>query len=397
MSNNNNGRANNARLKYIYFDGLLGADSQTDDTVKKKEASIKLFDVFIEHQDYGIYNKTIAKKFKIELFKREGKLGNQIKRSTVEFHLSTIQEFLKWVRDQKGYKNKIILRDIDYLNLTAEERKKLCSSKKILVLPESDDVIQQINLIPKATEIDLRDRAIFAFLMCTGVRAKALISLPIVSFNAKQMFVDQNPDYGVKTKNSEHIISKFLNRGEKLVEEFLSWYRFLKYDKKFEDHYPLFPKPDRQTKGNTAIYTYKNVSSKFWKSQSSLNRMLQKRAKPKEVNYFHPHSYRHSAILFASDKCVTRSEYKAVSQSFGHRDVFTTSFIYGNLSERDVLKKMDIVDARDLQKLNNILRNIDSLNSGTTNNSGDSLINDMIRVLEDYGINYSSGEKAAKK
>lgn len=387
MSSHNNGRANNARLKHKYVNELLKADSNSDKTVQKKEGSIKIFERFIEHQDFRIYNKTVGEKFKIELFKRKGRTNENLSLSTIDFHVNEIQNFLKWLRQEKRYKSKIILRDIDYLNLTADEKDKHRSYKKLLELPKIEDAIKQINLIPRETEIDLRDRAIFAFIMCTGVRAEALISLPIASIDSENMLVDQNPDYGVKTKFRHHIKSKILNRSDLLITEFLDWYKFLLQEKKFDEQLPLFPKTDQQKDENSALFSNKKVSKDFWLSQSSLTSMMKKRNDSRFVNYFSPHLYRHSAILYATDKCVTPGEFKAVSQNFGHRDVLTTLLTYGNLSPRDVMQKMNVIDSRDDQKLKVILRNIEKIDINSTTTSSNSFINEMINLLESHGYN----------
>ncbi|MEK0337392.1 MAG: site-specific integrase [Nitrosopumilus sp.] len=394
---NKNGRANNARLKHKYVEELFKADGNSDDTVKKKEASIGLFEKFIEYQDFGVYNKTIGENYQIEIKSRTNKQGSSISLKTVGFHLDALKKFLTWVRTQTGYRTKIIERDIDYLSLSKKERNQIRSQKLLPDLPDVNDVKKQIDLIPKETEIDLRDRAIFAFLMCTGIRAEALITLPIMSFNPDSFFINQDPELGVKTKNSEHIISRYFNRDSSFRNEFLDWYWFLRNEKKYEQHLPLFPKNDQSKEGNSALFSNNKVSKEFWQSQSSLTGMMTKRNDCDVVNYFSPHLYRHSTILHATDKCISPGEFKAVSQNFGHRDVMTTLMTYGNLPARVVMEKMQIIDERDLEKINNILRNINSLNSGTTNNSDGSFLNDMIRLLESHGFIVSSGENSITK
>lgn len=395
--NNKDGRANNARLKHQYVEDLLKPEGLSDETARKKEASICLFEKFIEHQDFGVYNKTIGEKYIIELKNRTNRKGSRISLKTVGFHLDAVKIFLKWVRKQKGYRNKLIERHIDYLRLSKKDKNYIRSRKSLAILPEIDDVKKQIDLIPKETEIDRRDRAIFAFLMCTGIRATALISLPIKSFNPDKFFINQDPELGVKTKNSEHIFSRFFNRDSSFRNEFLDWYWFLRNEKKYEQHLPLFPKNDLNKDGNSALYCNNKVSTEYWQSQSGLTTMMTKRNDSKIVNYFRPHLYRHSAILWATERCITPVEFKAVSQNFGHRDVMTTLMNYANLSLRDLMEKMRIIDERDMEKLNNILRNIDSINSGATNNSDGSFINDMIRLLESHGFIVSSGENSITK
>lgn len=382
---NKNGRAINARLKHKYVEELFKADGNCDDTVKKKEASIGLFEKFIEYQDFGVYNKTIGENYQIEIKSRTNKQGSSISLKTVGFHLDALKKFLTWVRTQTGYRTKIIERDIDYLSLSKKERNQIRSQKLLPDLPDVNDVKKQIDLIPTETEIDLRDRAIFAFLMCTGIRAEALITLPIMSFNPDSFFINQDPELGVKTKNSEHIISRYFNRDSSFRNEFLDWYWFLRNEKKYEQHLPLFPKNDQSKEGNSALFSNNKVSKEFWQSQSSLTGMMTKRNNSEIVKYFSPHLYRHSAILHATEKCITPSELKAVSQNFGHRDVMTTLMTYGNLPTRAFMEKVRLIDERDMEYLNNILKNIDTPNINQTKSFDNSVFREFINYLDGHG------------
>lgn len=380
--NNKDGRANNARLKYKYIEETRKADGSGGFTIRKIESSIRMFEEFIEYQDFGIYNKTIGEKFVIELKKRKNRNGIELSLKTIGFHIDAVKNFIRWVRLQRGYRSKIIERDIDYLRLSKKEINQMRSHKVLPDLPNVSDIRKQIDIIPKETELNRRDRAIFAFLFCTGIRATALITTPLEAFDPKKLFINQNPELNVQTKNSEHIISKIFNRDDMLIEEIIDWYLFLKEEKKFELKMPLFPKTGKK---HGWYNHFANISGDYWKSQSGLSRMMMNRHDEQKTKYFSPHSYRHSAILHATDKCITPGEFKAVSQNFGHRDVMTTLMTYGNLPQREVMNKMNIIDHRDMEYLNSILKNFDTPGFNQLTYQDNSLVNDMVKLLAGYG------------
>ena len=76
-------------------------------------------------------------------------------------------------------------------------------SVKYPILEEIKTVIESIK---GKTEIEMRDRALFSVAFLTGARITAIRTLPMKSFNKKELVLNQDPALGVQTKFSKKII-----------------------------------------------------------------------------------------------------------------------------------------------------------------------------------------------
>lgn len=334
----------NAIVKHRYFLYLDENRYLSEKTIYKHEASVRIFEEHIGYRDFGVFNKKIAREFKASVQKRVNKNGNTISGKTILFHLKSVQQFLIWLNGQPGYKRKYTQYDVGVLNLKLNKVREIMSAKKIIYLPTVADTIQIIESIKSENPVNHRDKAVYAVLLCAGVRADTLISLPISSLNIENMTLDLNPAKGVRTKFGEHTITKIFHHDKKLIQIILDWRSYLVNQLGFKPKDPLFPKTDQTPDENCITYTNKNLTRDFWKNESSLTTMMKKRASVADLTYFHPHLYRHSAILIATRKANTVEEIKAISQNYSHKSVLTTLIIYGNIALEDqleILKKLD--------------------------------------------------------
>lgn len=334
----------NAIVKHRYFLYLDENRYLSEKTIYKHEASVRIFEEHIGYRDFGVFNKKIAREFKASVQKRVNKKGNTISGKTILFHLKSVQQFLIWLNGQLGYKRKYTQYDVGVLNLKLNKVREIMSAKKIIDLPTVADTIQIIESIKSENPVDHRDMAIYAVLLCTGVRADTLISLPISSLNIENMTLDLNPAMGVRTKFGEHTITKVFNHDKKLIQIILDWRSYLVHQLEFKLMDPLFPKTDQTPDEDCVTYTNKNLTHDFWKNESSLTNMMKKRASATGLTYFHPHLYRHSAILISTRKTKTPEEFKALSQNFSHKSILDTLLSYAPISieeQLEILKKLD--------------------------------------------------------
>jgi integrase len=88
-----------------------------------------------------------------------------------------------------------------------------------------------------------------------------------------------------------------------------------------------------EKKNHDLCFVAERVESVYWKSTNSIREIVKKRASQAGLEYFHPHSFRHTAIYLAMKRCRNAEEIKAVSQNFGHENVGTTLMTYGKLDD----------------------------------------------------------------
>ena len=82
-----------------------------------------------------------------------------------------LKRFFGWLAHQPGYKSRIALTDIEYLNL-AEKEVRAARAPAERAYPTIEQVEHAISRMPASTDIERRDRALIAFTAITGVRVR---------------------------------------------------------------------------------------------------------------------------------------------------------------------------------------------------------------------------------
>jgi len=195
----------NERIKRVYFEWLRETQFKNSKTINNIRLSIVKFDNFTENQNYKKFNKKIAISFKKFLQK-----NLKLSPATIFSNLKQIQSFFLWLSYQPGYKSKIKHNDVDYLNSTGKE-KRIAQAKRMKKYPTISMIKRVISTMPTQNEIDLRDRALVAFTLLSGMRDSAIISLKLSHVNFEKKLITQDPRE-VKTKFSKLIYTFFFSR-----------------------------------------------------------------------------------------------------------------------------------------------------------------------------------------
>ena len=193
-------------------------------------------------------------------------------------------------------------------------------------------------------EIDLRDRAMISFTLLTGMRDKAIASLPLGCFDDETLVINQNPRQGVETKFAKLITTMLFRFDEKMFGFIIEWSQHLKA-KGFGSQDPLFPRAKLdQGNGNLSFQSATEVEANFWHGTGRIREIFKQRSQQAGLPYYPPHTFRHLAINLAVRACKNGEEIKAVSQNFGHEFVATTFGTYGNYVPsqlKEIIKEMD--------------------------------------------------------
>ena len=318
-------------IKHKYLRYLEHVKGLLPITISKYEKPIHYYEIFFNDEDYGKYNMEKAIMYKEMLLEEE--LGP----STIRAYLNHIKVFFSWLQQQPGFRSKISLNDVEYLNTTKKD-KRLASQIVIKEFPSKEYVMKLAESVDKNTDIGFRNKALISFLYCTGMRDSAVMTLPLGCVDVDQMMVTQDPRLGVDVKFSKIIYSKIFQFENTLIENILGWIMRLNI-LGFSSNNPLFPKSKEAMSDKG--YSFENateVSQEYWKSTVSLREVVKEAAIRAKVKYYPPHSYRHAAIVRALKASKNAMEIKAVSQNFGHEEVATTMSYYGNLPPNELME-----------------------------------------------------------
>lgn len=319
----------NERLKRQYRNYLLESQGRTESTVLGIERALSRYEELFGGEDFSRFNQKRAVEFKkhLESLTWDSK---KLSGSTTYHTLRSLRQFLFWLAGQSGYKKKISLDAISYLTLGSHRTCEVLTPKE-QSSPSLEYVLRLVDSIPLDSEIAKRDRALIAFLLLSGMRYAAVTSLPLGCFDPDTLSVHQDPRRGVNTKFRKAIVTKLMVFDQRLVGPILDWHKYLIAERLFPHTAPFFPKSRVEQAAGALSYVCTGVSDQFWQGGNGLREILQKRAEDAGLDYFHPHSFRHAAVLLAMQKCTTPEEFKAVSQNLGHSHVMTTLQTYGNL------------------------------------------------------------------
>lgn len=335
--------AKNERIKHEYFRYLAEADGKSRATIHGVQKSICRFEAHNGYKDFRNFNREHAIAFKKNLAKDRAKhSGEALSKATVHSTLNHVKSFMKWLAQQRGYKSKIHLPDIGYLSLTDKEVR-TAKAKRMKRFPTLEQIHRVIFAMPHKSEVEMRDRALIAFTILTGIRVKAMASLKLKHVDLAQELVTQDPRE-VDTKFSKLIHTYFFPVGDDIKKIFIDWVNFLQETKLYGYDAPLFPST-RLEQGADLEFVVTGLESEHWSTTSPARRIFQEAFEANNLPYYGPHSFRHTLGHLMSKRCKNVEEILAWSQSLGHESPKTTFESYGQMDpyrQGEVLRNMKI-------------------------------------------------------
>jgi integrase/recombinase XerD len=332
----------NERIKQDYYGYLKHAKRRSVKTVDGIRKAIQRYEEYTQMKDFSTFNKEQAMGFVRHLTVATNASGQTTLGNTTKlFTLSVLRDFYVWLAMQEGFRRKIRLTDIDYLNIS-EKEERAAKAPKVKKYPSLEQVRLALSAMPVATEIDRRNRALFALAILTGIRVNALISLRLKHIYMSQdpVLIEQRPDE-VATKFSKGIYSFLLPIGDDFHTAFLDWVKELK-DQNYGDDDPVFPKTRIGHNENLGFYA-EGLERAFWANSTPVRDIFKSAFTEAGLPYFNPHSFRHTLAHLMSSYCRNFEDLKAWSQNLGHEHIQTTAMNYHKLNiteQGEILKRL---------------------------------------------------------
>jgi integrase/recombinase XerD len=320
----------NDSIKREYLIYLKDARQRSQATVEQVRHAIDRFETYIKFKDFGTFTKEQARGFKRALLgsiaKRSGK---PLSTATAHHILQALKEFLAWLHCQPGYRRRINLTHIAYLNLTAKDER-----IAHVASPESYATLEQYRAalfaMPNATEVERRDQALMALLLLTGMRDAAVISLKLKHVSAERGYVFQDPRE-VRTKFSKPIETFFYPVGDDVAPIFKDWTHYLTQKKYFGPNDPIFPKT-LVRQNDQYNFVIDGLTREHWADATPVRAIFKVAFARVGLPYFKPHSVRDTLTRLAYKLQLSPEQLKAWSQNMGHDSVLTTIGSYGPIS-----------------------------------------------------------------
>ena len=343
--------ADNERIKRRYFTYMKEAGRQSEDSVDNAAAAIARFEVYNGWRDFKAFRVEQAVGFKRDLARQPGQAsGKLLSKATLNATLAHLKRFFFWLADQEGFRGKIKYSDADYFNLS-EKDARIATAKRPRPVPTFEQLHHALDSMPADTELQRRDRAVFAFTMLTGARDSATASFKLKHIDMTKGAVFQDARE-VKTKFSKTFTTYFFPVGGNAEAVLGDWVTYLRTVRLWGEDQPLFPATAMQL-GPSGQFVAAGVKPEHWSNADPIRAIFKNALTAAGLPYFNPHSVRNALARLGQRTCKGPEEYKAWSQNLGHEGVLTTFTSYGMVPlerQAEILQNFQVNDAEAYDK-----------------------------------------------
>ena len=261
----------NERLKRQFLEYRKFARQLSDKTLDREIAALERFDVWNGRKDFAKFHIEQAMGFRSHLETCKTAKGKSMGKSTMRAILSTMREFILWLSQQDGFRRKIRPSHADYFNLSRRDEAEARAAPH-RPAPSINQTKHALSLMPNATPIQKRDKAIFALLCLTGIRVGALISLNVGHIDMTEKSVTQNPRE-VATKFGKSIDTFFTKDFGEAGVALEDWINYLDEKALYGPDDPLFPATSVTANANHGFFE-NGFEKRHWKSTDPVRKIV---------------------------------------------------------------------------------------------------------------------------
>lgn len=329
----------NERLKHQYFRWLKDARGLGTASVDMAAAAIARFEGYTGYRSFARFHVEQARAFKASLHgaRRDGS-GKALSSATIASTLRQLKAFFTWLADQPGYRSRIRHSDAAYFSPSAQEVR-IAEGRREKPVPSLEEVLAALKAMPANTPIEMRDRAVLAFILLSGGRDGAVASLKLkhVDVDARRIDWDARE---VRTKKAKTFSTQFFPVGDAPLAILREWHGYLTRELGFGPDEPLFPASSVELGGDTGV-TRVLLSRGHWKTTGPIRAIFKAAFTAVGLRAFNPHSLRSTLAQMGQAQCRTAEEMKAWSQNLGHSQMMTTFASYGRI---DTHRQFEIME-----------------------------------------------------
>jgi integrase/recombinase XerD len=319
----------NERIKREYFGYQKEARGKAAGSVDAMRKALSRYELYTGLKDFATFNRDQAVGFKKHLAKLPTARGSgTLSTSTMAATIYALKEFFAWLGWQRGYRGRIRVTDVEFLNLSDNELRSV-KEPAFRPVPTMEQIRAVIAAMPATTAIEKRDRALVTMAILTGARDSALATLRLKHVDLDRKLVMQDPRE-VRTKRRNRIDTFLVPLGDDLEQIVTEWVLHLRQEGLFGDDDPVFPRTSVRADAD-AGFVADGIEAVFWENTQPIRDIFRAAFEAAGLLYFPPHSFRHALVKFAERNAPTIEHFKAFSQNIGHKHVNTTLTSYGGI------------------------------------------------------------------
>ena len=315
----------NEWMKRAYLAYLGEADGRDEATLDKTAAALLMFEEALGFKPFKAFHRDWAATFKKHLAKRKNqKTGKLLGVSTRASILKNVKDFFYWLASQPGYKSRVTYADVRYFNNTLKDER-AAHAQRPQRYPSLAQCDHAFRLMPDATPVQRRDKALFALWVMTAARASALASLRTKHVNMIDDVIFQD-GREVKTKGAKSFDTWFFPVNPMYREGFAIWFEELMQSMHFGPSDALFPK--QRIVCLDGRFTPSGFETEPFATSQIVRKVIATAFTNAGFQAYAPHSIRKTIAMLGNQVCKTMEEHKAWSQNLGHEHIATTVSAY---------------------------------------------------------------------
>jgi site-specific recombinase XerD len=231
----------NERAKHRYLQYLREVKGRDNASIDGAAKAIHRFEEHSKNRDFKKFHIEQARAFKAHLVAApNARTGVPLSPSTVHSTLAAVKAFFVWLAQQRGYRPRINIADVEYFN-APDNLSRVATARRYKACPTVKQVRAMLEAMPAGTEIERRDRALVAFGLLSGARDRAIVSFKLKHIDMENELIEQDARE-VRTKRAKTFTTWFFPVGEDIRKIFVEWVAFLREQRCFGPEDPLFPK-----------------------------------------------------------------------------------------------------------------------------------------------------------
>ena len=320
----------NERIKRRYFDDLRHGEGLADVTIDHTARILTEFEAFTAWQDFKCFRRKTAIAYRNALLSNGGRQRAQTSsRATIHNKLSRLEKFFRWLSRQPGFRTAFSIDDVQCFGLSRRDQviARQCGADQ--PTPSLEQVQKAVRGMPESTDVELRNRALLACLLLTGIRIEALTTLKLKHVRPDLLGINQDASE-VRTKGRRSYPTFFIPVGDDIRQFLLDYVCHLRTELGWADEDPLFPRT-LQSVGEDHTFRVVGLEHAHWSDTGAARRICKRAFEAAGLPPYTPHAIRRAVIRIGQQRCRTAEEYKAWSQNVGHRDVLTSLRSYGGV------------------------------------------------------------------
>jgi integrase len=324
--------ANNERIKRKYFAFLKDAKRLSVQSVDGVASALSRFETYTKHRDFKAFHYEQVSAFKKHLEEQKvQRTGRNLSKATLHAIFNQLKQFFQWLSREPGYKAQIQYSDAEYFNLSKNDTH-IATAKREQRWPTLEQIKRTLDMMPANTDIERRNRALFAFTILTGARDSAIASMKLKHVDLIANCVNQDAR-DVKTKFRKTFMTDFFPVGDDIRQIVTDWINFLRNEKLWSNDDPLFPKTQIAV-GTSQQFETTGLKREHWSTATPIRTIFRESFDTAGLPYFNPHSFRNTLVQLSQKTCKTPEQFKAWSQNLGHENVLTTFTSYGEIGRQ---------------------------------------------------------------